>query len=375
MGEDAWKTEKVENDLMARAVALSLKAEGFTAPNPVVGCVIAADGEIIGEGYHRGPGTPHAEVDALNAAGAAANGASAYVTLEPCNHHGATPPCVDALIKAGVAEVIYAVADPNPIASGGARRLEKAGIKTRQGIGHDLASEANRFWLHRITHGRPFVIAKFAMSLDGKIATHSGESQWITGPKSREQGHRLRQLSDVIIVGAGTIEVDDPSLTVRYNIDTPAHPLRVVLDSKGRTSPHARVYEQIGAGAVLVCTDEAPPSRLDEFRTNGIEPLILEKNDAKRPDLHALLSSLAARGVNSIMIEGGAETLGSFFDARLVDEVWAFIAPVVIGGDGKMPVGGTGAATIPQALRLHDVTTKRLGDDLFMRGKAKGRTA
>ena len=370
MGETAWKTE--ENDLafMKRAAALARKAAGFTAPNPIVGCVLVQNGEVVGEGYHdSGPGHPHAELEALRNAGEKARGASVYVTLEPCNHRGNTPPCTKALIEAGVAEVVYAVADPNPVAAGGAETLERAGIKTRQGVGSAIVAEDNRFWLHAVNADRPYVVAKFAMSLDGKIATHTGDSQWITGPESRKKGHELRQMTDAIIVGANTVIADDPSLTVRHGIANPAHPLRVVLDSKGRTSPGAKVYDRAGKGAVLACTDLTPAAKLHQFQQMGAEPLVLPRDHGGRPDLVELLRTLKERGANGVMAEGGAETLGSFFDAGLVDEVWAFIAPVVIGGGGKAPVAGLGAETLADAFRLHDVKTEQLGDDLFLCGK------
>jgi len=375
MGEtSAWKTEEKERDLMHRASLLALEAEGFTAPNPMVGCVIVQDGEIIGEGFHRGPGQPHAEVEALRNAGESARGATVYVTLEPCNHFGRTAPCANALIEAGVDEVVYALADPNPLAAGGADTLNRAGIKTR----HDaspLIAEHNRFWLHSVTSDRPYVIAKFAMSLDGKIATSTGDSQWITGPEARKKGHHLRQMTDAIIVGAGTVIADDPSLTVRHGVDRPAHPLRVILDSNGRTSPGAKVFDRTGNGALLACTDAASKAKLDQYREMGVETLALPKDTNGRPDVGDLLLELKTRGANSVMVEGGAETLGSFFDAGLVDEVWAFIAPVVIGGDGKAPIAGLGAETLAHAFRLQDINTEQLGDDLFLRGKTRKENA
>lgn len=355
---------------MERALALAANGAGLTAPNPMVGCVLVADGEIIAEGWHRGAGLPHAEVEALRAAGDKAKGATAYVTLEPCNHHGRTGPCAEALIAAGVAEVVYAMADPNGEASGGAARLAEAGIRTRSGICEGAAKTLNRFWTRRLKTGRPYVIAKFAASLDGRIATRTGDSQWITGTAARGRGHDLRAEVDGIIVGANTVIADDPALTARPAGRDMRRPLRIVLDSRARTSPGAHVYDRAGKGALIAATDAAPQARLDVFREHGVDILTLPKDESARPDAEALLDELGARGLNAVMIEGGGDVLGAFFDARLVDEVWAFIAPVIIGGPAKAPVGGDGAATLADALRLADVTTEVLDGDILMRGFA-----
>ena len=355
---------------MERALALAANGAGLTAPNPMVGCVLVADGEIIAEGWHRGAGLAHAEVEALRAAGDKARGATAYVTLEPCNHHGRTGPCAEALIAAGVAEVVYAMADPNGEASGGAARLAEAGIRTRGGVCEGEAKTLNRFWRRRLRTGRPYVIAKFAASLDGKIATRTGDSQWITGPAARRRGHDLRAEVDGIIVGANTVIADDPALTARPEGRDMRRPLRIVLDSRARTSPGAHVYDRAGKGALLAATDAAPQSRLDVFREHGVDILTLPKDGTARPDAEALLDALGARGLNAVMIEGGGDVLGAFFDAGAVDEVWAFIAPVIIGGPAKAPVGGDGAATLADALRLADVTTELLDGDILMRGFA-----
>lgn len=355
---------------MERALALAANGAGLTAPNPMVGCVLVADGEIIAEGWHERAGLPHAEVEALRAAGDKAKGATAYVTLEPCNHHGRTGPCAEALIAARVAEVVYAMADPNGEASGGAARLAEAGIRTRGGVCESEAKALNRFWTHRLRTGRPYVIAKFAASLDGKIATRTGDSQWITGPAARARGHDLRAEVDGVIVGANTVIADDPALTARPSGRDTRRPLRIVLDSRARTSPGAHVYDRAGRGALLAATDAAPQSRLDAFRGHGVDVLTLPKDASARPDAEALLDDLGARGLNAVMVEGGGAVLGAFFDAGAVDEVWAFIAPVIIGGPAKAPVGGGGAATLADALRLADVTTELLDGDILMRGFA-----
>ncbi len=361
MGEDARH--------MSRALELARKGEGFASPNPLVGSVVVRDGAVVGEGWHMGPGTSHAEAMALSAAGEKARGATVYVTLEPCNHFGRTPPCVDAILASGAAEVVYALADPNPVAAGGAARLKAAGVTVRSGVLEAEARQLNRFWLHGLASDRPYVIAKFAMSLDGKIATASGESKWITGPLARERGHLLRQQADAVIVGAGTVIADDPALTVRAPEVDPAHPLRVVIDTAGRTPPGAHVYDRIGKGALIATTAAAPGARLDAYRALGVETLVLPADHNGQADLAALLRVLKARGVLSVLVEGGAGAHGGFFDAGLVDEVQAFIAPVIIGGGGVSPVGGDGAAALAGAMRLEETSVERIGPDLLVSGR------
>lgn len=352
---------------MTLALELATQGAGKTAPNPTVGCILVKDGEVVGEGWHKAAGAPHAEAEALAEAGDRARGATAYVTLEPCNHHGRTPPCAAALVKAGVAEVVYAMADPHAPAAGGADYLRAHGVKVRGGVCEEEARTLNRFWLHAIEHSRPYVIAKFAMSLDGKIATQAGDSKWITGPEARERAHALRGQVDAIVVGAGTVIADDPSLTARDGLEVMNLPLRIVLDSEGRTPPAAAVFDRAGRGALLVTTRRAPAARLDVYRSLGAEVLVLNTDQNGRPDVAELVSALGERGVCGLMVEGGSEVLGAFFDARAVDEVWAFIAPVIIGG-GKSAVAGRGAERVAEALALTDIEFEHLGGDLLIRG-------
>ncbi|MCI5048142.1 MAG: bifunctional diaminohydroxyphosphoribosylaminopyrimidine deaminase/5-amino-6-(5-phosphoribosylamino)uracil reductase RibD [Aquisalinus sp.] len=362
-----------ETPYMMRAIDLARRAEGYTSPNPMVGCVLAKDGRILGEGFHARPGTPHAEANALRAAGEQAHGATAYVTLEPCNHYGSNPPCTEGLIKAGVAEVVYAVSDPNPVAAGGDDRLRDAGIKVRSGLCASEAAHLNRFWLHHIRQQTPYVIAKFASSLDGKIATRTGDSKWITSEAARLRGHDLRQACDAIIVGVDTIISDDPSLTARGKLPAghrqAAHPLRVVLDSTGRVPLEAKIFRSTTPGKTLLATTTAMPALKEQaLRGRGVEVVRLKADTAGRPDLSSLLTALHERNVLSCMIEGGGKVLGSFFDARLVDEVWAFIAPVIIGGDAAVPVAGLGAETLDNAFRLQNTEIEQLHGTLLMRG-------
>ncbi len=339
-----------ETRAMERAIALAQRAEGRTAPNPMVGCTLVKNGQIVGEGWHNGPGEDHAEIMALKSAGADARGATAFVTLEPCNHTGRTGPCSEALIEAGVAEVVYAMADPNPVAAGGAARLRRAGMRVRFGLRQQEAQRLNRAWLHGLKSSRPYVTAKSAMSLDGRIAAASGESQWITAPESRKAAHLLRRRADAILVGAGTVVADDPALTARLGDET-HYPLRVVLDGTARTSPGAKVYERSGRGAVLATTERAPAKRLAAFREMGAETLTLPADENGGVDLDAVLDALFEREVRHLMVEGGGKIIGSFFDADLIDEIELFIAPKLIGG-GRPAFAGAGVGPLADASRF-----------------------
>ena len=358
---------------MRRALALAERGIGGVSPNPMVGAVIVRDGRVLGEGFHRRAGLPHAEAEALAAAAAAGEsvvGATMYVTLEPCNHHGRTPPCSEAVVRAGIAHLVYAVADPNPQAMGGAVRLRAAGVRVTAGVCEREAAELNRFFLHAVRSGRPYVVAKYAMSLDGRIACRTGDSKWITGDDARRRAHELRRMVDAVVVGSGTLIADDPSLTVRLPGIEGVQPLRVVLDSTGRTPLASRVFTDEFASRTLLATTAALcEERAHAFAERGVQVLQLSRDEHGRVDLHALLRALGARGVRGVMVEGGGAVHGAFFDAGLVDEVWAFVAPVVIGGDGApAPVGGRGAASMARAQRLTQVVTERLGTDVLVRG-------
>ena len=354
---------------MRRALELARRAEGRTSPNPLVGAVIVRDGRVLGEGFHRRAGLPHAEAEALRAAHESVTSATMYVTLEPCSHYGRTPPCSEAILSAGIAHVVYAVADPNPSAAGGGRRLREAGVQVTTGVCADEAEELNRFFLHAVRTGRPYVVAKYAASLDGRIAARSGDSKWITGEAARNRAHELRHMVDAVVVGAGTVIADDPSLTVRLAIDEPAHPLRVVLDSTGRTPLECRLFSGELPGATLVAaTQTLPAEREAALAARGVEVLRLPADQLGRVDVTALAQVLGARGVRSMMVEGGAAVHGAFFDANLVDEVWAFVAPVIIGGVAAPgPVGGRGAETMAEALRIGKLQVESHGGDVLLR--------
>ena len=303
-----------EPDWMERSVLLSRK--GFPAPNPHVGCVIVRDGGVVGEGYHEYAGGPHAEIVALQIAGEKAKGATAYVTLEPCNHHGRTPPCSEALIHAEVARVVYAVSDPNPVAVGGASRLREAGIEVvKSDIGPD-AEGANLKWLWAMKHLRPYVVAKAAISLDGRIAKSDGSSKWITGIEARTGAHRLRAECGAVLVGKRTVELDDPELSVRH-VQAHNAPCRIVLDPRGELDGGHKVFQN--PGALRIVEHETRQGDLACPVLNG------------RVDLQQLMPRLFALGITSLLVEGGAQTLSSFIELNLVNRLELFVAPKLLG--------------------------------------------
>jgi diaminohydroxyphosphoribosylaminopyrimidine deaminase/5-amino-6-(5-phosphoribosylamino)uracil reductase len=355
-----------ETDAMRRAVALSARALGATAPNPVVGCVILdAAGRTVGEGWHRKAGGPHAEIHALLAAGAAARGGTAVVTLEPCNHTGRTGPCAQALTAAGIARVVYAVADPSPAASGGAATLRAAGVDVEGGLLAAEAEAVNTAWLTSVRRGRPYVLWKYAATLDGRIAAADGSSRWITSADSRADVHRLRARADAVVVGSGTLLADDPHLAVR-GIDGAVQPLRVVVDTRARIRPTARVLDDAAPTLVAVAKD-ADTSHLDGPDGPDLVRLPYAPGPAGRPsrglDVTALLAELHARGVRSVLLEGGPTLAGAFVAAGAVDTVVGYLAPALLG-EGPGALGPAGISTLAQALRLDVTDVARLGPDL-----------
>ncbi|HEX2173165.1 MAG TPA: bifunctional diaminohydroxyphosphoribosylaminopyrimidine deaminase/5-amino-6-(5-phosphoribosylamino)uracil reductase RibD [Dehalococcoidia bacterium] len=356
---------------MTRALALARQARGTTRPNPPVGAILLRDREVVGQGWTQPAGSDHAEVMAIKAAGDRARGATLYVTLEPCNHYGRTPPCTEAIIAAGIAEVHYAIPDRNPLTAGqAADRLRRAGIRIVVGEQASIIERFYRPFFKWITTAQPYVVAKFAASLDGRVATRTGESQWITGPVARTRVQDLRQVSDAILVGAGTVVADNPRLTVRLETSAqaaPCQPLRIVLDSGGRTPAGSAIFDQPGQ-TLIAGTDRLPPEAEARLRDRGAEVLRLPARDGK-VDLAILLGELGRREITTLMVEGGAATLGSFFDQRLVDETWVFLAPIVIGGVAAPgAVGGLGVARLSDALRLEDVELETIDGDFLIRG-------
>lgn len=355
------------SEFMRAALEEAEAALGTTSPNPAVGAVLVRDGVIVGRGRTQPPGGPHAEVMALREAGEAARGAEMYVTLEPHNHHGRTPPCTEAIIEAGVAAVHYAIDDPNPLVAGsGATRLREAGLRVTSGDGARESTRLNEGYLHHRATGRPLVIAKYASSLDGRIASASGDARWISGPEARQWLHVLRTKLDAIMVGSTTAVMDDPQLTSRpEGVEDPHQPLRIVVDSQGRISPAARV---LGPGSLIATTEASPEEWRRSIEGTGAEVLVLPA-DRRYVSLPALLDALGARGVLTLLVEGGGGLLGALFDQRLVGRLYAVIAPVIIGAaDAPAAVSGNGAHVMADAPRLRDSEVYRLGEDTLISG-------
>lgn len=356
---------------MQRALDLARQAKGRTSPNPLVGAVVVKDGKVIGEGYHQKAGTPHAEVHALNAAGENAKGATLYTNLEPCCHWGRTPPCTAAVINAGIAHVYVAEVDPNPSVAGkGVHQLQNAGINVHVGVCEQEASDLNEVHRKYIQTGKPFVILKTAMSLDGKIATASGESQWITSEASRQRGHEVRDVVDAVLVGRGTVERDNPSLTTRLHDTEGQDATRIVLDSRGRTCPDARIFNaESEAGVIVAVTAEAPAENVDALEKAGAEvitvPAVHSKVCFKR-----LMEILGKREITSVLIEGGGEINASAIAAGVVDKVMCFVAPKFIGGqDAPGPIGGIGIRSLADAVNLQRINITPMPEhDLLIEG-------
>jgi diaminohydroxyphosphoribosylaminopyrimidine deaminase/5-amino-6-(5-phosphoribosylamino)uracil reductase len=353
---------------MSRALELAAQGRGAVEPNPLVGCLIAHGAEIVGEGWHRRYGGPHAEIEALAIAGRRAAGATAYVTLEPCCHHGKTPPCTDALIAAGVARVVAAGADPFPEVSGqGLARLQAAGIECTLGVREDEARQLNAPYFKLLASGQPWVIAKWAMTLDGKIASRTGASRWISSQASRAVAHRLRGQVDAILVGIGTALADDPQLTVRPpGLRTP---VRVVLDGTARLPLTSQLVQTARQTPTLVAVaPSAPADRVAPLQAHGCEVLTCAgASPAER--LQALLSELGRRRLTNVLVEGGSQVLASCLEQRAIDEVHVFIAPRLLGGaDAISPIAGVGFAAPADALALERVTSSTLDGDLYLHG-------
>lgn len=355
---------------MQAALDEAALALGTTSPNPAVGAVVVRDGAIVGRGRTQPPGGPHAEVMALRAAGEQARAATVYVTLEPCAHHGRTPPCTDALLAAGVAEVRYALRDPDPLVDGrGAHALSDAGVRVAQGDGEAAAARLLEGYIKHRRTGLPLVVVKFAASLDGRIAAASGDSRWVSGPDTLEWAHRIRPTLDAIVVGSNTVLVDNPQLTARVHGSTVGvhQPVRIVVDSTGRTPLDARVLSS-EAPTLIATTEASAHDWRVAMEGAGAEVLVLPAHHG-RVDLEALLGILGGRGMLTVLFEGGGVLLGSLFDQRLVDRVQAVIAPLVIGAaEAPAAVVGRGAYRMVDAPRLRDVEVERLGDDTLITG-------
>jgi diaminohydroxyphosphoribosylaminopyrimidine deaminase/5-amino-6-(5-phosphoribosylamino)uracil reductase len=355
---------------MGEALDLAAKGKGWTSPNPCVGALVVEAGRVLGRGYHHRAGGAHAEVIALQRAGPQARGATLYVTLEPCSHFGRTPPCVDRVLDSGVSRVVVAMADPNPqVRSRGLRKLRRAGIQVVAGVCRESAQRLNEDFAKFITTGRPFVTLKLALSLDGKIATRTGDSKWITGPFARARAHQLRHEHDAIMVGHGTVAEDDPRLTTRLPGNRRGkHPARVVVDTRAETPVAAQALASADALRFLVCGSAAPASRVSRLQRAGVQVLPVATS-ANGLDLNEALTQLAQHGLTSVLIEGGSRLAASALEAGIVDKVALFYAPKIIGGTESLSaIGGEGVTQVAEALQLRDATVERLGDDFLVVG-------
>lgn len=356
---------------MKRAISLARQALGSTSPNPAVGAVVVKDDVVLGTGHTQPVGSHHAEIEALRTAGESSRGATLYTTLEPCCHFGRTPPCTQAIIAAGVAEVQVAAIDPNPRVSGkGVTELQASGLRVALGEEAEAAGELYEAFAKHVNTGLPFVTAKFAMSLDGKIATQSGDSRWITGTESRDMVQRLRRESDAVMVGINTVLADDPQLTARDTQGEPLarQPLRVVLDSQCRTPPDARLLREPGR-TLIVTAENSTGQRAGRLKEAGAEVLQLASTPDGRIDLNQVMAALGQRNVVSLLVEAGGTLQGSLFDAGLVDKVMAFIAPVIIGGiQAASPVEGKGAPRMAETWHLTRTSFQDVGPDWLVVG-------
>ncbi len=363
---------------MRLALRLAIKAKGKTSPNPLVGAVIVKDNRIIGQGYHKKAGEPHAEINALNMAGRRARGATLYLSLEPCAHFGRTPPCTKRIISFGIKKVVAAMVDPNPLNCGrGVKELRKAKVKVKVGVLEKEAGKINESYIKYITTKKPFVILKTAMSLDGKIATKTGDSKWITNEKSREYVHKLRSEVDAILVGIETVLKDDPLLTVRSSafrrnlakrgLGVRSQPVRIVVDSRVRIPLGARVLNQ-EAPTIVATTKFASKRKIEALKKKGIKVLVIKERD-KKVNLKELLKRLGELEITSLLVEGGGRINASFLENDLVDKVLFFIAPKIIGGEKALtPVEGEGIERIKDAIKLKNISIKRFGEDMLVEG-------
>jgi diaminohydroxyphosphoribosylaminopyrimidine deaminase/5-amino-6-(5-phosphoribosylamino)uracil reductase len=359
---------------MLRALDLARRGQGYVEPNPIVGCVIVSDGQVVGEGWHQQFGGAHAEIEALTKAGDRARGATMYVTLEPCCHQGKTPPCTDAIIAAGIARVVVAMRDPFPqVGGGGLKRLAGAGIEVELGLHEAEAQQLNAPYLKLITTGRPWIIAKWAMTLDGKIATRSGYSKWISGEAARRVGHQLRSRVDGIVIGRKTAQLDDPLLTARLENESPARvATRIVLDSMAGLPSFSQLVRTAPQYPTLIAAGpEASEKDLRRLTAAGCEVLPFAA-PSRYERLIQLLDELGRRRMTNVLVEGGGNLLGSLFDASQIDEVHIFIAPKLFGGvRARSPIRGAGIEQVADALTLEGKQIQMLDDDIYVSGRIK----
>lgn len=354
---------------MRLAMQLAGNAIGRTSPNPLVGAVIVKDNRVVGCGWHRKAGTPHAEVHALNQAGELAQGADVYVTLEPCAHYGKTPPCSKALVEAKVKNVYGGLLDVNPkVAGKGFKILEDAGIHVEYGFLQDELRKQNEVFFKWIEHKKPFIVLKAAMTLDGKIATATGQSKWITNETSRAYGYKLRNIYDGIMVGINTVIEDNPMLTAR--VDGGKNPIRIVVDSSLKIDINANVVQDKSAKTIVATTDKADKDKILKLQAQDVDVIVVDKDENDKVDIEKLLDILGQQNICSILVEGGATLSGSFVAKKLVDKVYFFIAPKIVGGkEAKTPVAGIGILNLQEALALKDIQIEKLEEDILIIGR------
>ena len=354
---------------MKQALREARKGLGRVSPNPAVGAVIVRKGEVVARGYHRMPGLPHAETDAFDKLEQISPGDSLYVTLEPCNHLGRTPPCTHTILKSGIKRVVIGMKDPNPmVAGGGCEFLRNNGIEVVENVLETECRRLNEDFLKFVESGRPFVIAKSALTMDGWIATSSGHSQWITNDKSRQFVHRLRDRVDAVMVGIGTVLADDPSLTARLTKGKGRDPLRIIVDTHLRTPVNAKVMTHDSPAGTLIVTCEDAGEDQERFRAKGVSTLVCPTK-AGKIDLGTLMSKLGEMSITSLLVEGGASITGSMLRERLIDKFYIFKAPKLLGGDDGIPMAaGVGAKRMDECVILKEIKVRRFGDDILIRG-------
>ncbi len=354
---------------MRMALNLAKKGQGYTSPNPMVGALIVKNGEVVGRGYHRAAGRAHAEVEAIEDAGIKARGASLYVNLEPCNHTGRTPPCTRKILQAGIHQVIMAMADPHTKAGGGAAMLRQHGLDVLAGVCEKQAARLNEAFVTYVSTGCPFVILKCAATLDGRIATRTGDSRWVTGEKARRFVHRLRHAVDAIMVGKGTIQADNPRLTTRMGYKKGVDPDRIVLDTHLSISPDAGILTlDSEADTILIAGKNAARAKRKQLQKDGVR-IIDQPLEKGRIDLRSLMSRLGSEGITSLLIEGGSTVLASALNSGIVDKVLFFYAPKILGGDDGMPIcRGSGPALMKDSIQLKHIRVQRFAEDVMIEG-------
>ncbi len=361
--------QDTDTHYMQMALGLAANGRGFTSPNPMVGAVIVRDGEVVGKGWHEFAGGPHAEVNAIADAGNLSQGATLYVTLEPCHHHGRTPPCTEAILAAGISRVVVAMTDPNPRVTGGGNTFLLAnGIDVTTGICEADARQLNRFFIKHAQTGRPYVILKSAATLDGRIATRTGDSKWVTGAAARTRGHELRHEVDGVMVGVNTIKADDPSLTTRLEHTRGIDPIRIVLDTRLTIPENSKVLQGGAASDTLIITGNyADDDRRQRLSAQGVRIIETPVRDG-RIDLALLMDRLGAMDITSLLVEGGGQVAAAMLNAGLVDRICFFFAPKILGGEGISMCSGPGPEKMADAIRIDNMEIHRLGDDILIEG-------